>query len=66
MRGTDMKTERHNRRSVRRLAMATAMGAALLTVGGCRALLDTVVPGHLGFPLPDSELSLLDKNLGNR
>ncbi len=42
-----MKTERKDKRSVRRLAMATAMGAALLTVGACSDILEIDVPGNM-------------------
>ena len=42
-----MNIQRHTRSSVRRLAMASVMAAAILTIGGCDSLLDVEVPGNL-------------------
>jgi hypothetical protein len=42
-----MKTQRHHRWSVGPLALASAMGAAVLTIAGCGSLLDVKVPGNL-------------------
>jgi hypothetical protein len=42
-----MKTQRHTRWSGTRLAMASAMGAAILTIGACDSLLEVKVPGNL-------------------
>ena len=42
-----MKTQRHTRWSVTRLAMASAMGATILAIGACDSLLDVEVPGNL-------------------
>lgn len=42
-----MKTQRHTRWSVRRLAVASVMGPAILTIGACSSLLDVKVPGNL-------------------
>ena len=42
-----MNTQRHTRWSVGPLAVASAMGAALMTLAGCGSLLDVKVPGNL-------------------
>ena len=42
-----MKTQRHTRWSGTRLAMASAMGAAILTIAACDSLLEVKVPGNL-------------------